>query len=59
MSCAEGSWVLEYLTLASVESLLLFLGALLEEDFPQDILFLLVRIIVLNIIVMRLVEHTV
>lgn len=44
---------------AVVQPLLLLLGALLEEYLPEHILFLLVRVIVLDIVVMRLIEHAV
>lgn len=44
---------------AVVESLLLLFGALLEEDFSENIFFLLVRIVILHIIIMRLIEYAV
>jgi len=44
---------------AVVQPLLLLLGALLEEYLPEHILFLLVRVIVFDIVVMRLIEYAV
>lgn len=37
----------------------LLLRALLEEDFPEHVFFLFVRVIVLHVVVVRLVENTV
>ena len=45
---------------ASIEkSLLLLFGALFEEDFPENVLFLFMRVIILYIVVMWLIEHTI
>lgn len=44
---------------STVEPLLFFLGALFEEHLPQNVLFFLVRIIVFDVIIMRLIENTV
>ena len=44
---------------AIIEPLLFFFGTFLEEDFAEDVLLLLMRIIILHIIVMRLVKHVV
>ena len=40
-------------------SSLLFFRALLEEDLPQNILLLVERVVVLDIVVVGLVEHTI
>ena len=42
-----------------IKSLLLLLGTLFEKHFPQDIFFLLVRVVVLHVVVMGLVENAV
>ena len=42
-----------------VESLLLLLGAFLKEYFSKDVLFLLVRVIILHIVIMWLIENAV
>ena len=39
-------------------TLVFHLGWLLKKDFPEDVFFLLMRVVVLNIVVMRLVEDT-
>ena len=44
---------------AVVDALLLLFGALLEEDLPQDIFFLFVGVVILDIVVVGLVEDTV
>lgn len=41
------------------KSFLFLFGAFFEENFPQDIFFFLVRIVVFHIVVVRLVENTV
>ena len=43
----------------AVQAFLFFLGTLLEEDFPEHVLFLLMSIVILDIIIVRLVEHTI
>jgi hypothetical protein len=42
-----------------VESLLLFLGAFLEEYFAEYVLFFLMRVIILHVVIMWLVENAV
>ncbi len=44
---------------AIIQSLLLFLRTFLKEDFPENIFLLLVRIVILDVVVVRLVKHTV
>lgn len=44
---------------AIIQPLLLFFGAFFEEDFPQNIFLLLVRIVILDVVVVRLVKHTI
>ena len=44
---------------AVVKSLLLLFGALLEEDFSENIFFLFVRVIILHIIIMRLIKYAI
>lgn len=44
---------------AIVDALLLLFGALLEKDLPQDIFFLFVGVVILDIVVVGLVEDTV
>ena len=43
----------------AIQAFLFFLGTLLEEDLPEDVLFFLVRVVVLDIIVVGLIEHAV
>ena len=43
----------------AVQAFLFFLSTLLEEDLPEDSLFLFMRVVVLDIIVVGLVEHAV
>ena len=54
-----GDWVVNNTLDVVWVSLLFFLCALLEEDFPEYFLLLLVRVIVLHVIVMGLVKHKV
>lgn len=42
-----------------VDPLLLLLGAFFEEDLPQHVLLLLVRVVIFDIVVVWLVEHAV
>jgi hypothetical protein len=44
---------------AIIQSLLLFFRTFLKEDFPENIFLLLVRIVILDVVVVRLVKHTV
>jgi hypothetical protein len=46
-------------TLCNNIPLLFLLSALLEEDLPQHLLLLLVRVIILNIVIVWLVKHKV
>ena len=39
-------------------TLVLHLGGLLKKDFPEDVLFLLMRVVILYIVVVRLIKHT-
>ena len=48
-----------YQTSASDTSPLLFFSTLFEEYFPQNVFLLVERVIVLDIVVVRLIEHTV
>jgi hypothetical protein len=42
-----------------VQSFFFLLGTLFEEDFPQNILLLFVRVIVFNVVIMRLIKNAV
>lgn len=46
-------------SLAAVQAFLLLLGALFKEHFAQDIFLFLVGVVVLDVVVVRLVEHAV
>lgn len=44
---------------AVVEALLLFFGALLEENFAEHVFFLLVGVVILDVIIVRLIKNAV
>lgn len=59
MTCTELSLGPVDRRLSIEESLLFLFGTLLEEHFAQDVFLLLVRVIVLDVVVVRLIEYAV
>lgn len=59
--CSIRSWELSVGEHAAtvVEPLLLLLGTLLEEYFPEHILFFLVGVVIFDVIIMRLIKNTI